>query len=610
MIPISMVGGGYGISPSKMLKRLATLLAGQEKDAQTLRTLPSKGRKVRSWETKHASYEKPALRSQSSESPLPRLQRPQPFAFRRPEAERQTPVTRLTRSRQRTPRSASTTTRLATAFRRNRGPHIAMALAALIFFFPTASAAPDAAEATFTYSGGEFEGNASFSPAPLHVMAAWPGPGSYSWKLTAGLVVVNITEQTWIEHGSPTNLSKPYGRVAKDPERYTQEYFSNAVANSTSRANSSTIWSVSPRDSPPNLMGIHGSFAVSPHDPKPAPVPASIAYPAPTGATWVLTSDAEMGMTGNFSFHVEDVVVSVSNQTKSASYQSGNRTTGLGPAPPGQPHPAREYHERKIRLDVQNGALVLQTHERPVLMAAGHLQLEGNLIVTLRDVDGKIRYERQEIPLRKTAWEIRGFLQLETDNLGTGDTGLNGRLTAAPSVVGLEPAAVSPETGAANLATSRPEFSWPLLAVATPSMMLFGLLGLAVYRRGRPPTIDDVEAALLLKAPARARTLARRLAKQKPGNAIAVFLLATALGAEEDYGRLLREVEPLAARLSVRRRVGIAYVLAVAGSKEGQAERSLRWAVEAAREPEFRSLLIAEGIPVKSAHTPPETGYV
>lgn len=324
----------------------------------------------------------------------------------------------------------------------------------------------------------------------------------------------------------------------------------------------------------------------------------------PPNATWVEQREGILRLVGNFSLHVWDTSVTVRNATESQTFTSGNWTEPVGPS---QPY-VRKRYDQIIRLDLKDASFELVSQGREILFATPYVSLDGNLTASFAGVKGTIRQGATQSPLESTTLKLSGPLSLRTWNPKGNGTILQNELTTSAASLGLAPEAPvqAPE---ASLARPNAAAAWPIAIIMIPASIASLGVFLVVARRSRPPTIDDVEWALFEKKAGKAAKLGRRLVKRTPRDATAVFLLGTALLAQDQPQQLLDAIEPMARHLQRKHRAGVAYVLARAAHSLADLERADVWAREAARQPALRSQLARDGILASNVQTPVQSGY-
>ncbi len=536
-----------------------------------------------------------ASRLQSSGSPSRRRPPPRPSASELASGL----TTRAPRStpglRQMVRTCASRTSRSSIASKKQHGgvgALCALTCLALSLSIPP-SAAADFSVAEVSFSKAEVEGNLSFQRNPTFWTEIPHGPGSFVWQVRALNLTVNVSEQSFVEVGNPSNLSEPHTRIAKGPREYTEFYFQDATANGTSRSANSSL---RPRDvgATAHMLSGKGAFVVTPGKPErdPGTLPRNDPETIPANATWATADDGLLHLVGNFSILVEDTIVTVRNATENQEFNSGNSTQGIGTAPPGSPYPVRDRYEQRIRLDIPDGALTLQSSNRPFFVALPYLAADGNLTARWYDADGNVRDAGQETTVSEAAWTTQGSMAFLIRNPVANGTTLQARIEAGPDVFGLP--SDSPEIGSEIFVPAtgqNPTWIWLPVAFAIPWLAL-----VAMRRYGPGVRIDDVEWALMEPKPRLARRLARRYLRGRRDDPTAVFLYAAALSSSKRFREVVRRIEPMASRLAPGMRASVAFILADAAGRIGDNVVEARWASEARADP-----LLRAAMPKKSA---------
>jgi hypothetical protein len=468
-------------------------------------------------------------------------------------------------------------------------------LAALLLPLSQAAEAPAPAAAEFAYRAADFFGNLSSPSSHVSLVQVLKGPGGFDWALNASRVTVNVSREEFVEFGNPTNLSEPHTSIAKGPATYSEQSFYSASANSSGRITESDFWIQTSSSPSPRLEAFRGNFSIGPRAPEPNQTLPQDPRAAPEGSAWATQRDGVLVLSGNFSVEIRFADVHVRNDTNNSVFTAGAWRTGIGPAPPGEPHPVREKVLQRLRLDVTNATLELAPLGRSISLASPRFNFDGPTEGVFLHVDGVVGENEKQQKIRQDRWLLSGVIHFETWNQTAGGALLHARISASPEVFGLIPE-VPPAAGNQPTIAKPQEMSWPLLALIAPAFLAFGCVGLAAYRRSRPPAIDDVEWALFEKDSKRALRLGRRLVAGNPRDATAIFLYGTALLVNREPRQVIHRLEPLALRLGTRQRVGIAYVLACAARSIMDAQRLERWAAEAAEEPALRAQLARDGV--------------
>ncbi len=462
---------------------------------------------------------------------------------------------------------------------------VGILLLALTLQVPAAAAA-QAVVADISFSYVEVTGNLSFNATPVYLLQILNGPGSFAWRLNAERVTLNVTRQTFAEAANPTDPSQALGRVATGPPEKSEYEFANALLNSTSRSWYSSL--VSDLASIPILDRSDMALSLTPSRPnrEPATLPENDPQKAPANATWATGDDGLVVFQGDFSIDIWDAVVSVRNDTTTATFESGNWSQG---------GPVRERHEQSVRLDARNAKMEVQSSDRAVSFATPTLAMTANLTANFRDVEGALKHAGKEEPLMESQWSISGALVVQVWNPVANGSTLQGHLEGEPTIFGLQMPAITeaqdprPELAAAKPAKS-PTWLWVSLILGVPGLAL-----VALRRYGPGVSIDDVEWALLEGRPRYAQRLATRFLRFNKHDPTGIFFLATALMARGRPKAVLRHVEPRALKLRVADRLGSAFLLAESARRIGDRNSARRWAEEAAKDPTLLEEMVQSG---------------
>jgi hypothetical protein len=531
-----------------------------------------------------------ASRSQSSGSPSRRPPPPRPSASAWVNGQT-THALKSTPGRPQTdPTSASRTSRLSIASKQRHGAATALGVLTLLALslLASPSAAAESSVAEVSFSRAELEGNLSFQRNPTYWAEVPHGLGSFVWDVRALNLTVKVSQQTFVELGNPSDPSQTLTRIAKGPPEYTEFYFEDAVANGTSRSANSSL-------RPPEvgatgqILSGNGAFVVTPSKPErdPGTLPRNDPETIDANATWATATDGLVQLVGNFSILVEDSVVTVRNATENQEFDSGNSTQGVGTAPPGSPYPVRDRYEQRVRLDVRDGALTLQSSGRTFFVALPYLAVDGNLTARWYDADGNVRDAGKVTTVSEAAWTTQGSMAFLIRNPVGNGTMLQARIEAGPDIFGL--ASNSPAIGSEIFVPAtgqNPAWIWLPVAFAIPWLAL-----VAMRRYGPGVRIDDVEWALMEPKPRLARRLARRYLRGRRDDPTAVFLYAAALSSSKRFRQVVRRIDPLASRLAPRTRASVAFILADAAGRIGDTVLEARWASEARDDPLLRAAM-------------------
>jgi hypothetical protein len=429
--------------------------------------------------------------------------------------------------------------------------------------------------------------------------------------MSAASVTINLTRQTFLEVGKPTNSSQAFASVAKGPKEYSEHRFVDSFLNATSRSPSSFVLVPYLASTSLRLVRGDGMFSFSPAPRAGVDDALTEAEPrlVPSNATWGSERRGVIVASGNFSMNLWDTIVSVRNNTEHHTYFSGNWTQGIGPFTPNQPHAIRDRYEQWVRIDVQGAILELTSIGRGVSFAAAGFSVDGNVSAVFSNAHGSVEHAGRHASLAKTRWAMAGPMRLDLWHPVANGSFLQGHLVAPPQTLGMPTPTPGANERVDTLSSPRERFAWPVLASMIPFTLLLGVMGLLHYRLARPSTAGDVEMALSRREPLRAQRLARRLVASRPRDPNAIFLFGAALMLGGDHQKVIREIEPLAFGLADRERAGVAFVLALAANTLGQGTKTRRWANEAARDPVLRGQLVAERL-WNSASETPQPGYV
>lgn len=479
----------------------------------------------------------------------------------------------------------------------------------LLFLLTPVAASSSTATADFSFSAAKLHGKVEFDSQSIYRLILPEGPGAFDWNLNASHVELNVSRQKFVEIGQPTDPSQTHGRVATGPPSFVEHRLSDVYVNSSSTNVSSGLESVLPSETTPQLITVNGRLAFTQNrTPEESSLPRKSQHVSPN-ALWVEQEEGSVTLGGNFSFRVWHAKIHVTNESGTQTYVSGNWTEGIGPRPPGQPHPVRWYYEQTVTINVTNAVMQLHSANRRVEYTADRLSFEGNVTAEFEDVEGSLSGEGDPERLQEAVWRLEGSVGMEIWKPLPDESLLRAHITSAPSVLGLEPAPEPEGTSRSTTVDPTDGENGRLALVTLPAFAVFGAAGLVAYRRFHPPGVEQVEWAILSQRPSKAARMARRLVRLKP-TSNAVFLYGVSLLAMNQPGRLLLEVGPLAEALEPSARSGVAYTLALAAARLGDDGQRDRWNQVAASDPVLRQRMREEGLLPSTKTTDDDPAYL
>ncbi len=541
-------------------------------------------------------YEKHASRPHSSSSPSARQrQQPPHYALGRSQFGGQTEAARP-RERQLTDRTCTSAFRPLIASRKpNWGPLIAAAIAALSLL-PSTMAAPNQSTIEVDFASAFLKGPANATSFDFVGLKLDSGVGEFSWTLQADAVTANWTRQTQLELGRPPTFQDPYyqHRVGTASGAANHSFAFASGMGSSSVAELVIVDRAGTEIRGPGhegrLMPANSTkWAIAPDVPSLGQIPY-----LPNGTIELSSKNGPIVLVGDFSVYLWDSSINVTDQAGTTSYRSGNWTEPIGPS--SSPPAVRHRHDQVVRLDVHRGQFHLQTGQHATHWRANEIVINGFFEAQIDKATGKVAIDGTETMLDSDSITIAGDGTMRAHNASGSPPRLRATVAmsdatlTAPVSAPVSTEAQIPTQAAAAAPQASPQKPWLWL---WSFLLLIPILGIVALRvEPWRPDLTDVEWAILTNRPRRARRWAGRVVRREPENPDALFLYASTLLEARRFEQVLDAVEPLAKKIPMPQRRGIAYTLAVAALRLKDKKRVQLWAREAARDPELRQRMI------------------
>jgi len=477
-----------------------------------------------------------------------------------------------------------------------------LCLAALLF--PPAYAATPAQPVTgaITFDSASVTGDFEVT-VPLYGLLVQPqSKTAFSWSLEAEEVLVTWTRQNF------TATSTPSGSTAIDPPASGQQVYRSATAHGSSRPNTAQFLMVA--NDPTQVKGAFepseiiiarnsaDGWTIGPTANKTTPGDPNdpVTHHQELAADLIeVTADGGVAtVTGNFTFYTWEQTIRIGDSQGEKTYESGNGSAPMCPMAAACV-PAEIAYNRSmelVRLDLRNATISIDLGDQrfsvlgPLASASGRLELRtANTVGTLIQ-GGRTLAVESSMRLAGNG-TVNSSVDFAVDRLAAA-------IEIAPDPVSGPPAfpvssvPVNPSGAEAGqlAGTERP---WWILLTAAP----LALVGAVMYARRKPPTLDEVEWAVLNRQ-WNGQRLANRLVTSQPKNPDALFLLAATFLAKGRHRQLLTRIEPLAVVIPPNQRRGIALTLAAAAKACGEEGKFLQWAHEAVQDKTIRESVFRE----------------
>lgn len=481
----------------------------------------------------------------------------------------------------------------------------------------------------FTFEAAHLAGKFDFNtaaPTALIVHAASPDDAIVDVAIVAEELVVNTTSSAWLQAGQdPDDPSQATASVSTGPPRYREDSHRNASAATRLAAKDSHLLAVFDRGLlsgkfPEGLM-------VSPSTGEPwrAGAGANSSGGSAGGTTRQITvqqglpqGNAPRGaahFSGNFSvvFWFANVSVEAADGSNTAHF-SGPATRSAIEGAPNQTRPlARQRVDQLVVIRAVNATMLL-SGSRPFSFAAPMVQLEGTGDAAFQAAYGTVVASLGREWVVGHAVNVAGDFRLAVEEDGTQGDMLagslevqEGALWASSGMPAHGRVTVTRTGGIPNGSGSDWKPAVPSALMAAAVVLVIGGLAIGVRSRLETVRIDDVELALLLGRPRRARLGAALLLRRDPRDADALFLLGAAFFQQRSLGRAVRALEARVSLIDPSRRRGIAFLLCLAHARLGHHAEALKWAREAREDPLLRERLHSEGLVPDGKHISPET---